>query len=93
MKKYEEYQEWSTGKSWLLVIGISAFLLIMAMGLMFLIEDVPREWDFGNVEFTPGKSVYSTATPEGTTEEKMIAPLPEGISMQEKKELMHKNEN
>ncbi len=42
---------------------LSAGLLSWAMTLMMLIPDVPREWDFGNLEFTPAKSVYSSFDP------------------------------
>lgn len=91
MKDYEEYHEWSTGKSWLFIILQSSFLLVMASLMMFLIEDVPREWNFGNVEFTPAKSVYSTHNPEVETTEKMVTPLPEGVTMEEEINLKPKN--
>jgi hypothetical protein len=88
MKGYEEYHEWSVFWSWSLIIGVALFLLSMGMTMMYTVKDVPREWDFGNIEFTPAKSVYSTATPPKETSKKMIHALPEGkaISKKEVKE-------
>jgi len=90
MHEYEEYHEWSTTRSWLFIFGLVFFLIVMMSSMMLLVKDVPREWDFGNIEFTPAKSKYSTANPEPRTSKKMIAPLPEGLSMEEENELKSK---
>ena len=84
MHDYEEYHEWSKFKSWLFVCILSAGLIGWAMTMMTLVKDVPRKWDFDTVDFTPGKSVYSTTNPDHTVGEKMVHPLPEAISMEEK---------
>ncbi len=81
---YEENTKWSTRKSWFTVFAISFSLLAWAMTMMMLVKTVPREWDFGNIEFTPSKSEYSTQIPEEKTTGKLVEPLPDGISMEEK---------
>ena len=81
---YEENTKWSTRKSWIVVFAISGSLLGWAMTMMTLVKTPPREWDFGTIEFTPAKSEYSTHKPEEKTGEKLVAPLPDGISMEEK---------
>jgi len=83
MIKYEEHGKWSKTASWLFIIFLSATLITWAMSLMFLIKAVPREWDYGNLEFTPAKSIYSTNYPVGEASGNMITPLPEGVSMEE----------
>lgn len=60
MAKYEEHKKWNTFWSWLFIIALSGGLITWAMSMMVLIPDVPREWDFGNIEYTPGASIYST---------------------------------
>ncbi len=93
MKGYEEYKKWNTFWSWFFVFALSGSLLGWAMFMMTFIKDVPREWDFGNIEFTPAKSVYSTQNPDNETEENMIAPLPDGVSMDEEKNGINSDEN
>ncbi len=84
MIDYEEKgNDWGTLRSWLFVLTLSGSLIAWAMFMMSMIKAVPRVWDFGTVEFTPSKSVYSTHKPNIRTNEKMIAPLPEGISMED----------
>lgn len=83
MERYEENSKWSTFKSWLVIFIISGSLLAWAMIMMTFVKDAPRKWDFGNIEFTPAKSVYSTNNDVQEAIEKMITPLPEGVSMEE----------
>ena len=85
MKNYEEYNKWSTRRSWLFIILLSGSLLAWAIIMMTFVEDVPREWEFGNIEFTPAKSEYSTNNPDKKVEENVIEPLPDGVSMEEEK--------
>lgn len=80
---YEEHKEWSTLGSWLFVLLLSGGLIGWAMFMMSIIKDVPREWDYGTLPFTPAKSVYSTERPSGAPEGYMLEPLPEGISIEE----------
>lgn len=84
MIDYEERTNWSTRRSWFLVFILSGSLIAWAMLIMMpFVKSVPRVWNFGSVESTPSKSIYSTNNPKIRTTEKMIAPLPEGISMEE----------
>lgn len=83
MKDYEENHTWSTFWSWFFILALSFGLISWAMTMMTLVEDVPREWDFGNREFTPAKSIYSTHNPENTTDSLMVHPLPDAVSMEE----------
>ena len=85
MHDYEENKEWSTLGSWLFIILLSGGLIGWAMFMMTVIKDVPRDWDYGSVPFTPAKSVYSTERHKKVPEGKMIQPLPEGISMEEQR--------
>jgi hypothetical protein len=80
----EEHHDWSTFKSWLFIIALS-FSLFITMSVLMMIEEQPRQWDFGTIPFTPSESVYSTSVPKKNPEEKMIEPLPEGVSMKEKR--------
>lgn len=91
MEKYEEHKKWNTFWSWATVFAISGGLLTWATIMMVFVEQAPREWDFGNLEFTPAKSVYSTNNPDEKAGENMIEPLPDGISMEEAKKLKHEN--
>ncbi len=81
---YEENTKWSMRKSWIVVFAISWSLLAWAMTMMTFVKTPPREWDFGTIEFTPAKSEYSTHNPDKKTDKKMIEPLPDGVSMEEK---------
>lgn len=83
MHDYEEHKEWSTLGSWLFILLLSGGLIGWAMFMMSVIKDVPREWDYGTVPFTPAKSVYSTEVHEEKPEGYMLHPLPEGISIEE----------
>lgn len=85
MKNYEENSKWSTRRSWIFILLLSGSLLAWAMVMMTFVEDVPREWEFGNIEFTPAESVYSTKKPDKEVEENAIAPLPDGVSMEDAK--------
>ncbi len=83
MHDYEEHKEWSTLGSWLFILLLSGGLIGWAMFMMSVIKDVPREWDYGTVPFTPASSVYSTERHEEAPDGYMLQPLPEGISMEE----------
>lgn len=91
MKDYEENSRWTTRRSWIFVITLSGSLLAWAMVMMTFVEDVPREWKFGNIEFTPAKSEYSTNNPDEKVEENVVAPLPDGVSMEEERNNQSKN--
>lgn len=87
--QYEENKKWSTFWSWAFIFMLSFSLIGWAMFMMTFVKDVPRKWDFGNVEFTPAKSVYSSVQSSSEAEEvdepekNLIAPLPDGVSMEE----------
>lgn len=83
MHGYEEHKEWNTLWSWLFIILLSGGLIGWAMFMMTVVKDVEREWDYGSIPFTPAISVYSTEIHKEKPEERMIEPLPEGISIEE----------
>jgi hypothetical protein len=85
MHEYEEYHEWNAFWSWAFIAFLSGALITICMVCMMMIMDMPREWDHGNLNFTPAASVYSTIKPAKATG-KMIQPLPEGVPMQERQE-------
>jgi hypothetical protein len=80
MHEYEEFHEWSTGWSWAFIIFLSGSLISICMLAMMLIKDVPREWDHGEMDFTPAASVYSSSKPAGK-DNNMVLPLPGGKKM------------
>jgi hypothetical protein len=86
MHKYEEHRKWSTLGSWLFIVLLSGGLIGWAMTMKSVIRDVPREWDYGTVPFTPAKSVYSTEVPKEEPDGYMLEPLPEGIPIEEARE-------
>uniref|UniRef100_I2Q385 Uncharacterized protein n=1 Tax=Desulfovibrio sp. U5L TaxID=596152 RepID=I2Q385_9BACT len=66
-KEPEIYEEIALGGpyfGWVVVLGLSAFMIVMGMFLHAMIPDTPRQWDFGVLPDTPGESVYSTLEPE-----------------------------
>jgi len=83
LHEYEEYHEWNEFWSWAFIVFLSGSLITLMMVIMS-VKVAPREWDFGNVGFTPSESIYSTQDP-GPVLENMIQPLPEGVSMEESK--------
>lgn len=82
MHEYEEFHEWSPFWSWAFIAFLSGSLITICMVAMMMIKDVPRQWNFGDLDFTPSGSVYSLVKP-GSVVEKMVEPLPEGITMEE----------
>lgn len=82
MHTYEEYHEWSTFWSWTFIAFLSGALITFCMIAMMMIPDVPRQWNFGTLDFTPSGSVYSMVRP-GPAVEEMVIPLPEGVTMEE----------
>lgn len=82
MHEYEEFHEWSTGWSWAFIIFLSGSLITICMIVMVMVKDVPRKWDFGNLDFTPSASVYSLVRPV-YPDSTLILPLPEGRQMEE----------
>jgi hypothetical protein len=82
MHEYEEFHEWSTGWSWAFIIFLSGSLFTICMIVMALVMDVPRKWDYGNLDFTPSASEYSLVKPV-YNDSTMILPLPEGKTMEE----------
>jgi hypothetical protein len=62
MEKYEEYKVlkkpfWG----WGILIAFSAAILGWGMFVEMVIQETPRQWDFGTLPDTPAESVYSTA--------------------------------
>lgn len=82
MHTYEEYHEWSTFWSWAFIAFLSGALITICMVAMMMIPDVPRQWNFGGLDFTPSASEYSMVRP-GPAVEEMVIPLPEGVTMEE----------
>lgn len=80
MHEYEEFHEWSTGRSWAFILFLSGSLITIAMTVMVLVKEVPRKWDYGNLDFTPAASVYSLSKP-AVFDSTLVLPLPEGRKM------------
>ncbi|HVN95887.1 MAG TPA: hypothetical protein VMT62_05625 [Syntrophorhabdaceae bacterium] len=61
----------TTLKAWFFVIGLAVIFLLYGLFMFFTIGDKgPPDWDFTDVEDTPGKSLYSTSPqPAGNTGE------------------------
>jgi hypothetical protein len=61
MFKYEEYktvkhQVWG----WVMIFAFSAILLGWCFFVHMMVPDVPRQWDFGQLDDTPASSQFST---------------------------------
>jgi hypothetical protein len=78
--EYEEYHEWSELLSWGFILFISASLITVMMIIME-VRAVSRQWDFGQMPFTPSESIYSSF--KTGTAGNMIQPLPEGVTLQQ----------
>jgi hypothetical protein len=64
--------------SWVIVLAICAALVGWGLVNYCLVQDRPRQWDFGALPDTPSESPYSTSEPVTTPETpRQIAPLPE----------------
>jgi len=60
MHEHEEHREIPQALSWALVIVLTACVVSWCMFLMMMVEDRPREWDFGALPDVPAQSIYST---------------------------------
>ena len=61
MHKHEEYREIPQALSWVLLVLLTACVVSWCMFIMMMVEDRPREWDFGALQDVPAQSVYSTS--------------------------------
>lgn len=60
-------------RGWLIVCGIAVAFVLYGLFAFFVIGDrQPSDWDFGEIQDTPGESVYSTFPYRGRTEEPQI---------------------
>jgi len=48
---------------WAIAIAITLALLVWGLAHYAFVRDAPREWDFGALDDTPARSVYSTTQP------------------------------
>jgi len=78
MRRFEEYGELPVRWVWIALILFSAAILTWGMLFNMLVEDRPRDWDFGQLPDTPSESVFST-TPhvEEETRPLQVEPLPQ----------------
>jgi hypothetical protein len=77
MNRYEEHVSLSAKASWIFLALFSIFILGWGMLLMCMVEDAPREWNFGVLPDTPGESIYSTVNVSPAARPPLqVAPLP-----------------
>ena len=95
MERYEENRQVGAFWGWAMVFLLTAVIIGWCMFLMMMVEDPPREWDFGTLPDVPAQSIYSTLeaptvpwtfpfrlrTPPSVTKNvpQQFPPLPEGI--------------
>jgi hypothetical protein len=80
-EKYEEYDHIPQWLGWIILLGLSFFILSWGMLLMMLVVDTPRRWDFGALPDTPAESVYASQQPWSKATGPQVAPLPEARSL------------
>jgi hypothetical protein len=57
-------------RGWFIVCGIAVAFVLYGLFAFFVIGDrEPADWDFGEIEDTPGQSVHSTYPYRGVTED------------------------
>ncbi|MGE5295662.1 MAG: hypothetical protein ACM3VT_12605 [Solirubrobacterales bacterium] len=61
--QYEAYKPVRQIWTWLTIILMAVVTLSWGMATHMLLRDVPRQWDFGVLPDTPGKSIYATLLP------------------------------
>ena len=77
--KYLPSQFWG----WLILILFSGGLIGWAVWIHLIIPDVERHWDFGQSEFTPAESIYSTVElPGEMAPVQQLPTLPEAKPLQ-----------
>lgn len=80
MPKFEEYKVLTPFWGWVILWGLSLFIIGYGMMLHVLVREGPRHWEFYSVPTTPAESEYSTRPPPASTSRHMqIEPLPEGM--------------
>ena len=70
-ENYEQMGRAGQFKGWVLLMLLSVLILGYAVWAMLSIPDVPRHFDYGQLEDTPGASIYSTQNP------RLYTPTPE----------------
>ena len=60
MQEHEEHREIPQALGWALIILLTACVVAWCMFLMMMVEDRPREWDFGALPDVPAQSIFST---------------------------------
>lgn len=80
MPRYEEYKIVSPFWGWVILWGISLFIVGYGMMLHFLVLEGPRYWDFYSLPTTPADSEYSTRIPPPTRTPPPM-PLPEYVQV------------
>jgi len=78
MKQYEEVKTPRPFWGWIILVVFSACLVGWGLAIYFLVQDAPRQWDFGALKDAPGESIYSTSEPvEGKNAPQQVPTLPE----------------
>lgn len=76
-EKYEEYNVLPQFQGWVVLIVLSLFLIGTGMLTHFIVRDVPRWWDFGQMPDIPGQSPFSTIEPsKHISPPSQLTPLP-----------------
>lgn len=60
MEQYEENKPIGSFWGWAMVFLLTAAVIGWCMFLMMMVEDPPRQWDFGALPDVPAESIYST---------------------------------
>ncbi len=68
----------AAGARWGWAIAIAIALALLAWGLAnyAFVRDAPREWNFGALDDTPARSIYSTTEPARSPQPPAQFPLP-----------------
>lgn len=82
---YEEYKVMPQIWGWILLVLFAIVISGFGIWAHHGIPDPPRYWDRGELPDTPAESVYSIFLPPPLgTDERVISPLPESKSLEEK---------
>lgn len=73
---YDEYKVLPPFWGWAILIVFCAMILGYGMWSHHMVQNIKRQWDFGQLPDTPGQSVYSTVEPTVSEAPRQITPLP-----------------
>jgi len=86
-RKYDEYKLLPQALAWVVLIAWSASLILWAVWIHLITPETERHWDYGQADFTPAESVYSTSEPApGAEPAQQIPTLPEAKPLKPEEE-------